>query len=483
MYQNITVGQHHFPAMPVSELPFVETSSQESISEGPSNHLIDPPSSFADSQPSQDHTHFIAPNGKKKKIRKPRTIFTTIQLHRLTQKFRTTQYLALPQRAELAAELGLTQTQVKIWFQNKRSKHKKLEKQGLSPEEIEKVMSEEISALDNNQSTLDFMKEQQEQSQINRNQQNLMTTTNVARNLPQVGPFNSFSELSSQQSKLSEMLGISNNKNTNPFTTTENVLTSTIPTNFPQLNQLQNQLNSNLGLQLQNGTGLLGTTANINQIGNSNIINPMMLNLPNIMPVSNFSSENLLQYSNANIPATMPNPDVTVNDNEPKLLENEEKEEILDVHNNSSQEDVNVNQNLINNNSNANNAFNIEHLVSNQISNQNSEIEQNINGQNSENPATTCKSHNSTGLDSGLENITTDSENLNASKNSGSEKTPSETCKILTPIPEYNNVGQNFQLDVVSNEIPVHNHQNIMSHWHQSMIYENNPYLMQSQIN
>uniref|UniRef100_A0A670J6R1 Homeobox domain-containing protein n=1 Tax=Podarcis muralis TaxID=64176 RepID=A0A670J6R1_PODMU len=71
-------------------------------------------------------------NGKGKKIRKPRTIYSSLQLQALNQRFQQTQYLALPERAELAAQLGLTQTQVKIWFQNKRSKFKKIMKQGSS---------------------------------------------------------------------------------------------------------------------------------------------------------------------------------------------------------------------------------------------------------------------------------------------------------------------------------------------------------------
>ena len=69
-------------------------------------------------------------NSKGKRPRKPRTIYTSYQLRELNRRFERTQYLALPERAELAARLGLTQTQVKIWFQNKRSKVKKLMKNG-----------------------------------------------------------------------------------------------------------------------------------------------------------------------------------------------------------------------------------------------------------------------------------------------------------------------------------------------------------------
>jgi hypothetical protein len=50
---------------------------------------------------------------KGKKVRKPRTIYSSMQLQVLNKRFQRTQYLALPERAELAASLGLTQTQVK----------------------------------------------------------------------------------------------------------------------------------------------------------------------------------------------------------------------------------------------------------------------------------------------------------------------------------------------------------------------------------
>lgn len=54
-------------------------------------------------------------NGKPKKVRKPRTIYSSYQLAVLQRRFQTAQYLALPERAELAAQLGLTQTQVRLY--------------------------------------------------------------------------------------------------------------------------------------------------------------------------------------------------------------------------------------------------------------------------------------------------------------------------------------------------------------------------------
>lgn len=50
----------------------------------------------------------------KKKGRKPRTIFSSLQLQQLNRLFQRTHYLALPERAQLAATLGLTQTQVSV---------------------------------------------------------------------------------------------------------------------------------------------------------------------------------------------------------------------------------------------------------------------------------------------------------------------------------------------------------------------------------
>lgn len=55
-----------------------------------------------------------------------RTIFTAEQLERLEGEFARQQYMVGPERLYLAHALRLTEAQVKVWFQNRRIKWRKL---------------------------------------------------------------------------------------------------------------------------------------------------------------------------------------------------------------------------------------------------------------------------------------------------------------------------------------------------------------------
>lgn len=69
---------------------------------------------------------------KSAKPRRARTAFTYEQLVALENKFKTTRYLSVCERLNLALSLSLTETQVKIWFQNRRTKWKK-QNPGMDP--------------------------------------------------------------------------------------------------------------------------------------------------------------------------------------------------------------------------------------------------------------------------------------------------------------------------------------------------------------
>ncbi|CAL8256404.1 unnamed protein product [Lota lota] len=61
-------------------------------------------------------------SGSKKRSR---AAFSHAQVYELERRFRVQKYLSGPERVDLAAALKLTETQVKIWFQNRRYKTKR----------------------------------------------------------------------------------------------------------------------------------------------------------------------------------------------------------------------------------------------------------------------------------------------------------------------------------------------------------------------
>ncbi|XP_043544520.1 ventral anterior homeobox 2 [Chiloscyllium plagiosum] len=57
--------------------------------------------------------------------KRTRTSFTAEQLYRLELEFQRCQYVVGRERTDLARQLNLSETQVKVWFQNRRTKQKK----------------------------------------------------------------------------------------------------------------------------------------------------------------------------------------------------------------------------------------------------------------------------------------------------------------------------------------------------------------------
>ncbi|GAU97533.1 hypothetical protein RvY_08809 [Ramazzottius varieornatus] len=57
--------------------------------------------------------------------KRPRTAFTAAQIKTLEAEFDVNKYLSVAKRIELSKVLGLTQQQLKVWYQNRRTKWKR----------------------------------------------------------------------------------------------------------------------------------------------------------------------------------------------------------------------------------------------------------------------------------------------------------------------------------------------------------------------
>ncbi|XP_002821289.3 NK1 transcription factor-related protein 2 [Pongo abelii] len=102
------------------DAPAGALASGEPCEDGGGGPVGSPPGSPGSPRPRRRR---VEPNCAKP--RRARTAFTYEQLVALENKFRATRYLSVCERLNLALSLSLTETQVKIWFQNRRTKWKK----------------------------------------------------------------------------------------------------------------------------------------------------------------------------------------------------------------------------------------------------------------------------------------------------------------------------------------------------------------------
>ena len=85
------------------------------------------------SLPQLKDIHQSVEDEKKKSQKKGRATFSGTQIDELEKAFHVSQYLSTHDRHILAERLGLTENQIKIWFQNRRTKCRRTAWKSRSP--------------------------------------------------------------------------------------------------------------------------------------------------------------------------------------------------------------------------------------------------------------------------------------------------------------------------------------------------------------